>query len=361
MWTTRSQPVVRWISFRENPAATFMIDVLHDEVEEVGETLVVTLTAATTEAGTVAIGSPDHVRTMIRSSDTVLVSIADGAVEESAQDATVSFVSFEVTVTVPSGVTFDSGDLTLGYETLSGTATAGVDFTAPELGATVDLGTGDQRTGTILVSVLGDTLAENDETFTVMLTLVEAPDNVAFGTSTAKGTISDDDTLTVTVDSDQRSSATEAGTLIEGSVATFTVTIGGGTSTEDVVVNYSVSDGSVDGEVDKADYETPDGTVTIPAGEDKGTISIKTLADSELEQDETLKVTLTDASTEAGTITEPTGTAEVKVVDRGRRVTASIKDVVVNEGDDAVFTVELSGKVGVPVELSIAVRWHRPR
>ena len=330
--------------------ATFMIDILHDEVEEVGETLVVTLTAATTEAGTVAIGSPDHVTTMVRSSDTVLVSVAEGAVEENAQDAA---VPFEVTVTVPSGVTIDSGDVTIGYKILAGTATAGVDFTAPEPGATVDLGTGNPPTGTISVPVLGDTLAENDETFTVMLILVRAPDNVAFGRSTAKGTITDDDTLTVTVESDQRSSATDPGTLIEGSAATFTVTLGGGTSTEDVVVSYTVSDGSVDGEVDKTDYETSSGTVTIPAGNAKGTITIQTLADDKLEDEEPLKVTLTGATTEAGTITPPNATARVNVVDRGRMVTVSIEDVAVNEGDHAVFTVELSGKVGVPVELSL--------
>ena len=281
---------------------TFMIAVLHDEVDEVGETLVVTLTAAKTAAGTVAIGSPNQVTTTIRPASTVLVKIDDAEpVTENDQGANASFA---VTIAVPSGVTLSNEDITLGYRIVAGTATAGDDFTAADSNATVAItGLDTVRDGTISVPILDaisvpildDMLAENDETFTVMLTLVRAPDGVAFERTRATGTITDDqsDTLTVMVDNDQ-------GTVLEGEAATFTVTVGGGTSTEDVVVSYTVSDGSGGGEVDYDDYDAPSGTLTVSAGQTSGSISIMTNSDRVLEQEETLKVTLMGASTEAG-------------------------------------------------------------
>ena len=48
----------------------------------------------------------------------------------------------------------------------------------------------------------------------------------------------------------------------------------------------------------------------------------------------------------------PTDTADVKVVDLGRKVTVSVADLTVDEGKYAVFTAQLSGKVDEAVELS---------
>ena len=81
--------------------------------------------------------------------------------------------------------------------------------------------------------------------------------------------------------------------VAEGDPATFTVALAGGTSTGDVVVAYSVDGTATAGD----DYKAPDGILTIEMGEASGTITIVTGADKQVEDDETLTVTLDSATT----------------------------------------------------------------
>ena len=332
----------------------FTINALSDQVKEVGETMVVTLTDATTQKGMATLGSPAEVTTMIRPAGTVLVSVGDTddnanvALEET--DATVP-MTFQVTVMVPADVTLNSEDLTLGYKTVAGTATEGGDFTGADPGATVSISaTGTERTGTITILILGDTLAEAAETFNVMLTLVAAPDGVevAFARSMAIGTITDEDDLEVSLEALQ-GAGTQGGTVIEGSPATFKVTLGGGTPSTPVVVDYTVSGTATKDE----DYEEPSGTLTIPAGAMMATVTIDTLPDEVLEADETLMVTLDDVETAAGMVDLSADvTATTTLGDRGGKVTVSVDDTAVNEDEEAAeFVVSLSGAVSVEVDL----------
>ena len=80
-----------------------VINVHHDDVTEVGETLVVTLTEATTMAGTVAIGSPSQVTTMIRSSDTSIVTVTTTAKIEGDDDVTFTLTCAVERRCVPAG------------------------------------------------------------------------------------------------------------------------------------------------------------------------------------------------------------------------------------------------------------------
>ena len=298
----------------------FTINALSDQVKEVGETMVVTLTDATTQKGMATLGSPAEVTTMIRPAGTVLVSVGD--TDDTETDATVQ-MTFQVTVTVPTGVTLNSEDLTLGYKTVAGTATEGVDFTGADPGATVSISpTGTRRTGTITVPVLGDTLSEAAETFNVMLTLVAAPDGVevAFARSTAIGTITDDDDLKVSLEALQGAEE-DQGTVIEGSPATFKVTLvtlvtlAAGTPSTPVVVDYTVSGTATKDE----DYEEPSGTLTIPVGATMATVTINTLPDEVLEADETLILTLDDVETAAGMVALSDTDSEITATHHARR------------------------------------------
>ena len=177
------------------------------------------------------------------------------------------------------------------------TATAGSDYTAVSSG-TVTFGAGSTASQTLTVTTLGDSPGRGgrdvqaEETFTVTLTGSNLPAGVSLGTATATGTITDDEALTVSV----------AGplTVVEGNTATFTVSVAGGTSTAPVVVTYTVGGTATAG---GTDYTAPGVMLTLDAGASSGTIAIPTLDDMVLDRGETLSVTLTNASTSAGTVT----------------------------------------------------------
>ena len=93
-----------------------------------------------------------------------------------------SNASFLVNLSLPSAST-----VTVDFATQDGTATAGSDYQAVSGTLTFAPGVTSQ---TILVPIIGDTLDESDETFTVVLS---NPTNVQLGPSSSTATITDDD------------------------------------------------------------------------------------------------------------------------------------------------------------------------
>ena len=324
-----------------NTTAQFTIAVTGDDLQEVGETLVVTLKQATTTAGTVAIGSPDQVTTTIRSADTVLVTVADASSDEG------SAAPFSVALALDE--TLEAGqEVVISYATANGTAIAGRDYTA--MSGTLTL-TSTTRNVDVTVPTEQDDLFEGPEKYTLTLRLVSGPNGVALQKSTVTGTINDDDALTVSVAPDQED-------VVEGSVATFQVTLAKtGTTTQagsnaPVLVDYRLSG------LAEEDHDGPaTGTLTIPAGQSMGSIAVRTITDDILEDDETLTVTLEKAITGERIIEVSTGngSAMTTVGDKGRAVTVSIDDISVDEGDDAVFTVSVSRSVSRNVQLTAAI------
>ena len=324
---------------------SFDIQTTADEVDEVGETLVVTLTGATTAAGKVAIGSPHQVTTMIVSGDTKVVTVEDNAVtvEDNAENEG-EMITFEVVLPGFQPVPDDGSVVTIAYATVDGDATAGVDYTA-ESGTLTLTVAASATMGSITVETRPDMLSEDDETFTLTLRLVDDPGGVALGNSAVTGTINDNDDLTVTIDEQQD-------TVVEGSAATFLVKL---SSTSGVAGSTAVTvDYTLGGAADEDDFEEDaSGTLTFPAGESVATITVTTVPDDLLEGDEVLTATLTpnSATTAAGTVMvlRDDNSAMTTIGDTGRRVTVSVADTTVDEGEDAVFTVSLSGKVSVDV------------
>src|SRR5262249_4338322 len=109
-----------------------------------------------------------------------VVSIADPSVLEG--DTGSVNAHFVVSLTVPSTRT-----VTVDYTTTDGSATAPDDYTAGS--GTVTFAPGETEAG-VDVPVVGDTLAEPDETFSVTLS---DPNRATLGTATARATILDDD------------------------------------------------------------------------------------------------------------------------------------------------------------------------
>ena len=240
-----------------------------------------------------------------------------------------------------------SGAVKLRYETAPGTATA-EDYTASS--DTVSIPDENYNTP-ITVAIEDDPLAEGEETFTLNLSLMDAPDNVVLAATTAEATITDNDDLRLILTS-------LSDTVTEGSDANFPVTVTGGTSTADVVVKYTVENTNDDDE-DKNDYEDPGTTLTIPAGTETATIVISIVEDDVLEPAETLQVTLKDPTTAAGSFAEDpiTGSPAMTDIVEAGTVTVSMVDtaVTVTEGGEALFPVRLSGKVSANVTVAYTV------
>ena len=159
------------------------------------------------------------------------------------------------------------------------------------------------------VATLDDDSAEGAEKFTLKIAAPEPTvAGVSLGTSSTTGTITDTDSLTVSVTASPTS-------VNEGETATFTVALLGGKSSADVVVVYELGGTATIGD----DYDAPagygqsQGTVTIGPGETQSTITIKTLEDILVESSpHTVGITLTSVSS-AGDVTLATTSAEITI------------------------------------------------
>lgn len=192
--------------------------------------------------------------------------------------------------------------LTDGTATGGAACTTGIDFI--NAGGTVTIASG-SSTGTINVTLCGDTIYEADETFTVALS---APVNATLGSpSSATGTIRNDDAAP--------SISIAAASVTEGDsgakTLSFAVTqsaVSGLTTT----ASYALSNGTATGGAScsgSTDFVNTVGTVTIAAGATTGTIDVSICGDTTYEPDETFSVTLSSPSNATlGTPSSATGT-----------------------------------------------------
>jgi chitinase len=242
---------------------------------------------------------------------------------------TTAFV-FTVSLSAPSNQA-----VTVNYATADGSAAAGSDYQAASGTLTIPAG---QTTGTITVLVNGDRLAEANETFIVNLS---NPTNATIADGTGVGTI---------VDDEPRISISDT-TVTEGNTgsrsATFTVTLSAAYDAP-VTVNYATADGSA---TVGSDYQATSGTLTIPAGQTSGTITVLVNGDRLAEVNETFVVNLS-GPTNAG-IADGQGVGTI--VDDEPRI--SISDVTKKEGRRGqttlfTFTVTLSAAYDQAVTMS---------
>jgi hypothetical protein len=169
----------------------------------------------------------------------------------------------------------------VSYSTQDGTAKAGVDYTAKSGLVTFNVG---EVSKIIDIPILNDTLHENDEAFTVVLT--DLPPDVTLGTpSTTTVTIKDDDPLPKFSISDFQTTEGNSGTKD----FTFNVTMSAASSFDTSVDFFTDTDSPSDN-----DYQNVSGTLTFVAGETQKTIVVKVNGDTLLEEDEAFLVKLTN-------------------------------------------------------------------
>ncbi|MBC7818680.1 MAG: hypothetical protein IAG10_17460 [Planctomycetaceae bacterium] len=191
---------------------------------------------------------------------------------------------------------------------------------------------------TITVTVIGDRLAEPNETFVVHLS---SPTNATIADGQGVGTILDDEPRI----SVNNVTVTEGNT---GSVnAVFTVTLSHA-SDEAVTVAFATANGTAGA---GSDYTAASGNVIVPAGQLSQTFAIAVKGDRLAEPNETFFVNL--GSPTNATITDGQGMGTI--VDNEPRI--SISDVSKSEGRKGnttlfTFTVTLSAAYDQPVTMS---------
>ncbi len=290
---------------------TFQIPILQDLLDEADETIMVTLSGA---AG-LNIDDAQAIVTIEDDDAPPSLSINDVSVFEG--DTGMTVLVFTTTLNAVSGqvVTFD-------FSTADGTAESASDYTASSGTTTIAVGATQQ---TIIVQVLSDTVAEADETLSLILSNAV---NATLSDDTGVGTILNDDALPTIAIGDVTASES-AGVL------SFPVTLSAAAQQE-ITVTFATADGSATA---GSDYTATTETLTFAAGETQKTIDVAITDDSDDEPDETLFANLTNASN--ATIADAQGIGTIED-DDAPTVTISISDAAVTEGSSTTGPVAFS-------------------
>jgi hypothetical protein len=206
--------------------------------------------------------------------------------------------TFTVTLSAPS-----TQPVTIAYATGNGSATAGSDYQAA-LG-TLTFAPG-ETTKTIKVPVLGDRLAEPNETFYVKLS---GPTNATIADSQGGGTIVDDEPRVTINDVTKQEGKGNKLTLF-----TFTVKLSAAYD-QAVTMSFRTVDGTAT--TSGSDYVAKTGTLTFAPGETTKTITIEVTRDNKKEIDEAFYLDLFNNSSNS-LITKFRGIGTILNDDGGR-------------------------------------------
>ncbi|MCA2697102.1 MAG: M10 family metallopeptidase C-terminal domain-containing protein [Microcystis sp. M040S2] len=309
------------VTFAANSAtATVTVDPTADTTVESDETVALTLATGTGYT----VGTPDAVTGTILNDDlpSITLAVSPSSVTE---DGTTNLI---YTFT-RSGVT--SNALTVNY-TLGGTATLNTDYTRTGTTNTVTFAAG-SSTATVIVDPTADTTVENNET--VALTLATGTGYTVGTTTAVTGTITNDDLPSITL-AVSPTSVTEDGTT--NLVYTFARS---GVTTNALTVNYTLG-GTATLNTDYTRTGTTN-TVTFAAGSSTATVTVDPTADTTVESNETVALTLAAGTGyTVGTTTAVTGT--ITNDDTSVPSQLSINDITVVEGqnNNAILTVTVN-------------------
>ena len=308
-------------------SGTVTVPVLNDTLDEPDETF------------TLRLSGEDHA-TLETADSTATGTITDD--NDAATDLLVENVRggegagtivFQVRLAIASGQ-----EVTVDYETVSGTATEGTDCNADgadfaETSGTLTFPVGDKvpTEPDPAVTICDDLLDEHDETFGLQL---RNPSNATAPRDPATDIIEDNDPEPDLSVDDPR--------VVEGAGnIKFTVTLkqaGGNAdqaSGKEVTVNYATADGTAEaGE----DYTAKTGPLTFDAGETSQTVEVRVSNDQISEDDETFTLVLSDPDNATANVDSGTAT----IVDNDGEPGLRVNDIQVRENAGTVrFTVTL--------------------
>ncbi len=324
---------------------TVTVPTINDTISEPTETFSLTVGG---KSGTATIIDNDGVPTV--SAVSSAVDSTGGQVDEGDNAVfTVNLTNAGSTPTTFS-LALNAGTATAGSD-YNGTLTSqsfsnGVTYNAANGTVTVPAGV---TSFTVTVPTINDTVAESTETF-----------SLSVGGKTGTATIIDNDPVP-TVSTVSSAVDSTGGQVDEGDNAVFTVNLTNASSTattfslalnagtaaagsdyNGTLTNQSFSNGVT--------YNAANGTVTVPAGVTSFTVTVPTVDDTVFEPAETFSLTVggkTGTATIVDNDAAPTiGTVSAAVDSGGGQV---------DEGDNAVFTVNLTNASSTPTTFSLTL------
>jgi hypothetical protein len=305
---------------------TFTVPITDDITAEGSETVNLTLS----DPVSATLGQSSATLTIVDTLPSVQFDPASYSVGEGAGSAAVT-----ATLSGPAAFT-----VTVDYATSAGTATAGDDYIAASGTLTFPAGTVAQ---TIDVTIVDDALDEPAEE-TVNLALSN-PGNAELGTPTAAVLRIQDNDPQPTV-----GFSTPVFEQAENGVKAFIVVELSAPSALSVTVDYATSDGTATA---GSDYIAASGTLTFEAGTTSQSFSVSILDDLLDEPDETVNLTLSNASN--AVLGVPTTTLTINDNDGAPTVQFSGSSYSVAEGGGtATITVTLSAQSAQPVAVQYA-------
>jgi hypothetical protein len=201
---------------------------------------------------------------------------------------------------------------------------------------------GNETTETVTLTVLGDALDEDDETFGLEIynpsSNAQIPDGMGLGTATI---LDDDGPPRVSI---------SGATVEEGDAgdvtARFSVALSS-PSARPVSVKWATADGTATA---GQDYEADDSTLSFPPGEVSQAVRVTVAGDTVNELDEEhFTVRLSEPT---GVDLGPAATGTGRILDDDGPPSLSVSDASGAEGGQADFTVSLSKESGRPVTVS---------
>ncbi len=310
-------------------SATFTVLVVGDTVDEANETFTVTLSSPSGAT----LGTATATGTIVDDDAAPVVSVAPTSVTEG--NTGTATAQFTVTASAVSSL-----PVTVAFATSDGTAHAPGDYTAATGSVTIPAGS---TSATVTVSVLGDTLYEKNETFTLTLS---GPVNATLGAATATGTIVDDDPLPVVSIASSTQSEGDSGTT----PMPFTVSISA-VSGLPVTATFATANGSA---VAPGDYAAAGGTVTVPAGSTSATVNVAIVGDPLYEGNEAFTVTLTQPVNATLGVAVATGT----ILDNESPPVVSVAGASVSEGDTGTTTMTFIVSISAASALTTTVHFQ---
>src|SRR5258706_2572769 len=270
-----------------NSTATVTVDPTADSVVEPDETVIFTVTSGTGYN----VGSPGVATGTITNDDAdVSVTVTPSSVTEDGPTNLVYTFTRTGFTLLPATVNFSVGGTAVFSQpdyTQTGAATYG------DTSGTVVFGAG-QSTATVTIDPSADLTVESDET--VVLTVTTGAGYNVGSPDSATGTITNDDT-NVSVAVSPASVAEDGATNL---VYTFSRT---GVTSGALTVNFSVGGTANFGaspndytETGATSFSPPTGSVTFAAGSSTATVTVNPEADSAIEPDETVVLTLTSGA-----------------------------------------------------------------